>query len=182
MKNGTVQDGKSVLSIGAVVAGLLLSSVAVAQQRQKYLFNALVPAKYTEQHVIEVGDFPGHQIRVAALNTKYSDEAPAFDGVKVTESSGWISSDYIGGSGRFMQYLVLQMANGDKIYEQAEGLAQTVVGPDGSRKTTYWTVTYLKGGSGKFSSIRGVLRGSGATDFKTGPTNNTVEGEYWFEK
>ena len=168
------------LIIGSV--GFVLSDLAVAQQRLKYTFSATVPGKYIEQHVLEVGDVPGHQIRVAALNTKYGEEAPVYDGVKVTESSGWISSDYTNGSGRFIQYLALQMANGDKIYQNMEGQTQTSVAPDGGKKTSYSTVTLIKGGTGKFSTIRGILRGSGVTDFKTGPMNNPVEGEYWFEK
>ena len=168
------------LIIGSI--GVILSDFAVAQQKLKYHFSATVPGKYIEQHVLEVGDVPGHQIRVAALNTKYGEEAPIYDGIKVTESLGWISSDYINGSGRFIQYIALQMANGDKIYQTIEGQAQTAVAPDGGKKTSYSTVTFIKGGTGKFSTIRGILRGSGVTDFKTGPTNNPVEGEYWFEK
>ena len=160
----------------------ILPTMVVAQQRLKYSFSAIVPGKYIEQHVLEVGDIPGHQIRVAALNTKYGDEAPVFDGTKVTESSGWISSDYINGSGRFLQYSILQMANGDRIYQNIEGQSHTSVSSDGGKRTTYTTVTLIRGGTGKFSTIRGILKGSGATDFKTGPVNNSVEGEYWFEK
>jgi hypothetical protein len=156
--------------------------VALAQQKLKYTFNANVTSKYIEQHVLDVGDLPGHQIRVAALTTKYGEEAPVFDGIKVAESSGWISSDYINGSGRFMQYSVLQMANGDKIYQTIEGQSQSSTAPDGGRKSSYSTVTSIRGGTGKFATIRGVLKGSGTIDFKTGPTSNSVEGEYWFEK
>lgn len=160
----------------------ILPEAAVAQQKMKYIFSAIVQGKYIEQHVLEVGDIPGHQIRVAALNTKYAEDAPVFDGVKVAESSSWLSSDYINGSGRFLQYSILQMANGDKIYQNIEGQTQTSIASDGGRKTSYSTVTLIKGGTGKFATIRGILRGSGVTDFKTGPTNNPVEGEYWFEK
>jgi hypothetical protein len=175
--------GIRLLALSSIAGGtLMLSEAAHAQQKYKYVFGASVPGKYVEQHVLEVGDLPGHQIRVAALTTKYAAEAPAYDGVKVVESFGWISSDYINGSGRFVQYTVLQMANGDKIYQNIEGQAQTSMGTDGGGKTSYSTVTYLKGGTGKFATLRGILRGSGVTDFKTGPTNNPVEGEYWFEK
>jgi hypothetical protein len=79
-------------------------------------------------------------------------------------------------------YAVLQMANGDKIFNQSEGLSQTSVGADGGKKTTFSTVTTLSGGTGKFATIRGTLRGSGLTDFKTGTSGNVTEGEYWFEK
>ena len=176
---------KSVRLLQLLVIGctaFILPTIVVAQQKVKYSFSAIVPGKYIEQHVLEVGDIPGHQIRVAALNTKYGEETPVFDGAKVTESSGWISSDYINGSGRFLQYTVRQMGNGDKIYQNTEGQSHTSIGSDGGRKTTYSTVTIIRGGTGKFATIRGILKGSGATDFKTGPVNNNVEGEYWFEK
>jgi len=159
------------------VAILVLSLPVAAQQKFKYSFGASAQTKYTEQHIMEVGDVPGHQIRVATLSTKYGSEAPTYDGVKATESTGWLNSDYIAGNGRFIQYVAMQMENGDKIYSFVEGHLQTSAG-----KASFSTVTTLRGGTGKFAGIRGVIRGSGVTDFKTGPSTNPSEGEYWFEK
>ena len=166
--------------LGLTAAGalsLVLSACAVAQQRTAYSFSAATQAKYTEQHVLDVADMPGHQIRIGTINTKYPNGAPVFDGVKATESNAWVSSDYINGNGRFTQYVVLQMENGDKIYQFIEGHLQTTAG-----KAAYTTVTTLRGGTGKFTAIRGLIRGSGVTDFKTGPSPNPSEGEYWFDK
>jgi hypothetical protein len=132
--------------------------------------------------MLDVGDVPGHQIRVASLQTKFANEAPEYDGVKVSESAGWLASDYIGASGRFTQYSVLLMANGDKIYSRSEGLSQTSIAADGTRRTSFSTVTTLAGGTGKFATIRGTIRGSGTTDLKTGTTGSPAEGEYWFDK
>ena len=174
--------------VAAMIASctfFLLPGAAFAQQKYKYIFSLTVPGKYIEQHILDIGDVPGHQIRVAALTTKYGAEAPTYDGVKAVELSGWLMSDYINRSGKFTQYTVLQMANGDKIYQTIDGQSQTSVGADGAdgaEKTSYTTITHLTGGTGKFVSIRGMLRGSGVTDFKTGPTNNPTEGEYWFDK
>ena len=95
---------------------------------------------------------------------------------------GWLASDYIGASGRFTSYGVLHMANGDRIFTRADGLSQTSIGADGGRRTSFSTVTTLTGGTGKFATIRGTIRGSGVTDLKTGTTGNPSEGEYWFEK
>jgi hypothetical protein len=167
----------SVSALVTAVAMLALSLPVIAQQKFKYSFGASAQTKYTEQHIIEVGDVPGHQIRVATLSTKYGIEAPTYDGVKAVESTGWLSSDYIAGNGRFIEYAATQMENGDKIYSYIEGQLQTSAG-----KAAFSTVTTLRGGTGKFSSIRGVIRGSGVTDFKTGPSTNPSEGEYWFEK
>jgi hypothetical protein len=161
----------------AVLLGLTLSSSAWAQERFKFSYAGAAQTKYTEQHVLDVGDMPGHQIRVATISTKYSGDAPVFGGVKETEATAWLTSDYMTGSGRFSEYVVVQLENGDKIYETVEGQLQTSGG-----KATYSTVTFLRGGTGKFAAIRGTIRGSGVTDFKTGPSANPSEGEYWFEK
>jgi hypothetical protein len=178
------ERGMSVLFTIAAGSLLLIGPTdSWAQQKFKYAFKD--PGgltKYTQQHVIDVGDVAGHQIRVASLQTKYTGEAPEYDGVKVVEGMGWLASDYIGASGRFTTYGISQMANGDKIFTRAEGLSQTSVGADGGKRTSFTTVTTLTGGTGKFATIRGTLRGSGVTDFKTGTSGNVTEGEYWFEK
>ena len=163
--------------VAAIGLAACLQAPASAQQKFKYVLAAATQGKYTEQHVLDVGDSPGHQIRVATISTKYTGEAPTFDGVKATDSTIWLTSDYRNGSGRFMQYAVLQMENGDRIYETVEGQAQTSAG-----KVSYATVATITGGTGKFATLRGVIRGSGVTDFKTGPSPNPSEGEYWFER
>jgi hypothetical protein len=183
MKTLTARATSVLLAI--VAGGLFLIAPTGSWAQQKYKFYFKDPGgltKYTEQHVLDVGDVPGHQIRVASLQTKFANVAPEYDGVKVVEIMGWLTSDYIGASGRFTQYGVLLMANGDKIFNRSEGLAQTSIGADNGRKTSFSTVTTVTGGTGKFATIRGTIRGSGITDFKTGTTSNPSEGEYWFEK
>ena len=97
---------------------------------------------------------------------------------------GWTraSSDHTNGSGRSAGYGISILENGDKIFSRFETLVQTVVSADGSRKSAYTTVTTLTGGTGKFSTIHGTLRGAGSTDFKTGLSGAKTEGEYWFER
>jgi len=167
-----------------ITGGLLLVAPvgSWAQQILKYSYKGSgAVTKYTEQHTLDVGDVTGHQIRVVSLETKYANDAPEYDGVKVVESAAWLTSDYIGGSGRFTQYAVLQMANGDKILTRTEALTLTSISTDG-RKSSFSTVTTLTGGTGKFATIRGTIRGSGSTDFKNPLTINPSEGEYWFAK
>ena len=162
---------------------LLTASDAWAQEKQKYSFEAPPGVqKYTQQHAIDVGDMPGHQVRIYELQTKYTAEAPAYDGVKVVEVWTRGASDYTNGSGHFHTYAVNLMANGDKIFSHTEGLTHTVVNADGSRKSRFNTVVTLTGGTGRFKGIRGTLRGTGATDFKTGTSDAQAEGEYWIEK
>lgn len=183
MKTLIARGMNALLTIAA--GGLFLAAPTGSWAQQKFTYSFKDPgglSKYTQQHVLDVGDVAGHQIRVASLQTKYTNEAPAYDGVKVVESMAWLASDYIGASGRFTTYGILQMANGDKIVTRGEGLSQTSIGADGGRRTSFSTVTTLTGGTGRFATIRGTLRGSGVTDFKTGTSGNVTGGEYWFEK
>ena len=169
----------------AATIGLTLSATSdlSAQEKQKYYFKS-VPgiAKYTQQHVIDAGDVPGHQIRIYELHSKFGADAPVYDGVKVVEAWTRAASDYTNGSGRNSGYGVSLLANGDKIFSVVDVISQTTVAADGSRKTAFTTVSRLTGGTGRFKGIRGTLNGTGATDFKTGTSDTITAGEYWIEK
>jgi len=168
-----------------LIASVTLAGPTAALAQQKFKTPDVDPeqvSKYTVQHTLDVGDVPGHQIRIATLHTKNSDKAGEFDGVKVLETTAWLTSDYINGSGRFTTYAVASMANGDKIYSRGEGMTHTAVAADGSRKTSFSTVTTYIGGTGRFATLRGSARGTGATDFKSGFSTSSSTGEYWFDK
>ncbi len=94
-------NARARLLIGSLAAGWILLSIgqAGAQEKHRYFFKTPEGvAKYTQQHVIDVGDVPGHQVRVFELHTKYAGIAPLYDGVKVAE--GWTRgiSDYTNGA------------------------------------------------------------------------------------
>jgi hypothetical protein len=55
-----------------------------------------------QQHAIDVGDVPGHQVRVYEVHSTYPSDAPVYNGVKVKESWNRSLSDYTDGSGRFL--------------------------------------------------------------------------------
>lgn len=167
-------------AVGLTIFGM---SNGIAQEKQKYFFDAPPEsASYTQQHVIDVGDVPGHQIRVYEIHYKYGTDAPIYDGIKVVEAWTRASSDYTDGNGRASGYVVSLLANGDHIFSIVDILSQTKVEPDGSKKATFSTVTRLAGGTGRFKGIRGTLTGSGTTDFKAGLSHNANQGEYWIEK
>ena len=168
-----------------VAIGLMLSGISngLAQDKQKYYFKTPPGVStYTQQHVIDVGDVPGHQLRTYEIHYKYGTDGPVYDGVKVVEAWTRASSDYTNGSGRASGYGVSLLANGDNIFSVLDIISQTKVGPDGSKKGTFTNVIRLAGGTGKFKGIRGTLTGSGTTDFKTGVSDTVTEGEYWIEK
>lgn len=179
------------IRIGLIAQGMALlmgawftvgSGEALAQQKHKYLFKAPPgTTKFTQTHILDVGDVPGHQMRVAELQSKYPGEAPVFNGLKVVESRTILFSDYTDGSGNAIYYSVATLENGDKMFQRGTIMAHTTVGADGGRRTSFTSVVSLSGGTGKFKTIRGTLRGTGFSDMKTGTSGTVTEGEYWFE-
>ena len=65
------------------VLGLALAisvNDSLAQQMQRVSYKSPADnAKYTQQHVIDVGDVPGHQVRVYEIHRTFPN-APAFNG------------------------------------------------------------------------------------------------------
>lgn len=162
-----------------LVSCALQSCVAVtegwAQDRKKYSTPKGMTAttKYTQTHIIEVGDVPNHQLRIFELHTVYTAEAPAFDGVKVKERIARAFSDYIDGSGTATGYAINMLENSDKVFERLSIQAQTAVAADGSKKLGFRSVMTLTGGTGRFAGIRGTLLGGGGSDLRTGLSSDS---------
>jgi hypothetical protein len=158
-----------------------------AQQKQTITYKAPAAiSKYTKQHVLDVPDAPGHQIRIYELHRNFKDApgasaAPVYDGVRAVEE--WVHgiSDYVNTNGHTWGYSVLAMENGDKILTQWDGTSHTIVGADGSKRSTFVGVARLTGGTGKFSTIRGMQRITVVFNPQTGLNEPQTEGEYWFE-
>ena len=172
------------IALGAVLCVSMATAADVAaQEKHKYFFKPPPgTTRYTETHLMDVGDVPGHQMRMAEIQTKYSGEAPSYDGVKVVSIRTVLVSDYTDGTGRAFSYGVQTLETGDKVYLRTEILSHSSTGADGKRVTSYSSVATLAGGTGRFKGIRGALRSTGGTDLKTGTSGVHVEGEYWFEK
>jgi len=59
-----------------------------AQQMQRVSFKTpAANSKYTVQHVLDVGDVPGHQVRLFELRRTFPTDAPTINGVKLKEPS-----------------------------------------------------------------------------------------------
>jgi len=172
------------------VLALLISAVLTvsgisetrAQEKHKISYKLLPEiTKYTQQHVIDVGDVPGHQVRIYEIHRTYPRDLVTFAGVRAVEE--WLRgySDYIDTNGRSWAYGIYTLENGDKVFSRLDGTSHTVVDPDGSKKSTHTGTWVLTGGTGKFRGIRGMLRATIIFDTKAGLNEGQVEGEYWIE-
>lgn len=167
----------------ALCISLAAVADAVAQEKHKYFFKAPPgTTRYTETHLMDVGDVPGHQVRLAEVQTKFAGDAPTYDGVKVVSIRTVLVSDYTDGTGRAFSYGVQTLETGDKMFLRTEIMTHSSAGADGKRSMNYTSVATITGGTGRFKGIRGTLRSTGGTDLKTGTSGVQTEGEYWFEK
>jgi hypothetical protein len=201
----------------SVIAALFVAQPALAQlnaspqQRQRISFRAPNSnTKYVQQHVIDAGDVPGHQIRVFEVQVTFGQPAvatgqeargavnagarsgggasgaatatdvPVFNGVRATQTMTRGVSDYTDANGRVFGYSVISLENGDRIFARYEGLVLTATG--GQTNANY--VLTLTGGTGAFRNIRGTVRGTSTGSFSGGKVTSIdaqYEGEYWLE-
>ena len=163
--------------LGLVVG--LPAADAVAQQKQRISYKVSAEnSKYTQQHVIDVGDVPGHQVRVYEIYRSFPSDAPVINGLKVKETWTRATSDYTDGNGTSTTYGVMTMENGDKIFTRGALIAQSA----GGGKLTATGVSTITGGTGKLAGIQGTSRSVTQADLKAGFNETQNELEYWMEK
>jgi hypothetical protein len=183
MKKFNLTELNASYAIVAIVALTLLPiPEGWAQEKCKRSGTYLAQdSKYTQQHVIDVGDVPGHQVRILEVHRTPSNAKPNCEGLKVVEAWNRGYSDYTNLNGRAWGYDVTVLENGDKIFGQFSGTTQTTFKSDGTKKTLYTGVTTFTGGTGKYRGIRGMSQVTSAFDPKTGFNENQWEDEYWIE-
>ncbi len=161
----------------AVCLALALSTSALAQQKFP-LKESASESKYLEERAIDVGDVPGHQVRIYRIHYTYPQKDLVFLGVPVKESYTSGISDYTNWNGQFTTYSVFMLEDGSTVL--ARGAGNNQAGPDGRRKFSF--VDNFVGGTGKFRGIRGQMRGGG--ERAPGANSLTVQatGEYWIEE
>jgi hypothetical protein len=163
----------------AGVIGLFATGMAAAQEKQRVSFKTLPENfKYTQQLFIDVGDAPGHQVRVYENRTTFPSNPPVFNGVKLQEIWGRATSDYTDNNGPGTGYAVFVFENGDKFFSRWSLVAQR----DGTGKAAFTLVGPITGGTGKLAGIRGLIRQAGTADPKAGFNDNQTDIEYWMEK
>jgi hypothetical protein len=148
---------------------------AIAQQKQQVSFKTpATSSKYTQQHVIDVGDVPGHQVRVYEIQRTYSNNAPMINGAKLVEWWTRGLSDYTNNNGTGSTYSVYTVEGGDKFFARASLVAQST----GAGKLTATTAGFIIGGTGKFAGIQGPVHTLTSADPKAGINESQVDIEY----
>jgi hypothetical protein len=178
----SIKAGKAFL----VILGLAAAAQALAQQKSPIATTSEgQTSKYTQQYLIDVGDVPGHQIRIQETHRTYNEKSTfAISGVKVKES--WVRgfSDYVGGKGRSWGYGHWVLDDSEKVYFEYNGTTSSEPTSAGWLKGRYDGTTRIVGGTGKYKAIRGttVDAVSFENDPKTGYNQSGSNGEYWFEE
>ena len=114
---------------------VLQSNHTSAQQMQRVsIKSAPENSKYTQQHVIDVGDVPNHQVRIYEIHRTYPTNPPVINGEKLKEQWTRATSDYTDNSGSGITYSVYILENGDKEEFSYPAIIQTA---DGKVHITY---------------------------------------------
>jgi hypothetical protein len=173
----------------AATAVLLCSTLAVAataaNAQEKFPLSYRATAaetRYVQQHAVEVGDVPGHQVRIYEIARTFKGSPPTFRGIAAPSDFTRGFSDYTDVNGRAWGYGGFLLENGDRVFTRYEGVSSSTVKPDGSRQSTNQTVIVITGGTGAFGGIRGILKSGSVFDPATGMNATEAKGEYWFEQ
>ena len=155
---------------------------APARTKRVVVFDAPAAGnRFTRQHAIDVGDTPGHELRVFELVRTYAGGAPTIEGVALKEA--WIRgmTDFTDLNGLGTSYVTYVMEDGDRIYARGNFLAHRLPDTDGNRMLKNMTELTITGGTGRFLAIRGVVRAETLSD-NVAFNQNRSEMEYWMEK
>ena len=163
----------------AVLGLCFLGADALAQQKQHVSYKVTSEnSKYTQQHVIDVGDLPGHQVRIFELHRTFPSNPPVINGLKLSEQWTRSATDYIDNTGSSVTYGVYIMENGDKFFTRGNLVAQSPA----PGKLNNWVAGTITGGTGKLAGIQGVIRSSGSAEPKAGTNETQTDIDYWFDK
>jgi hypothetical protein len=169
----------------AAIVTLFVAGIASAQQKYPFI-NPSAPqsSRYVQQQIIDVGDIPGHQIRIYEIQRMYTADHPVIMGTKVVEVWARGSADYVNGVGPAQGYDIMMLEDGSKIFAEWRGTSYSEATSTGSRRGTFHGTIRWIGGTGKYATIRGVITAVSEfdTDPKTGYNRTVHKGEYWFEK
>jgi hypothetical protein len=153
---------------------LLLASEAGAQERQRVTFpTSAETTKYTQQHLIEVGDVPGHHVRIFEIHRTFPKDPPQFGGLALREQWSRGLTDYTNNSGSGNFYAMYVLENGDKFFTHSSIVAHAA----GSGLSAV-TIGRITGGTGRFATMRGEVRSVLTADPSAGINDGLTIFEY----
>jgi len=155
---------------------------AYAQEKCKKSGELTGTATFTQDHAIDVGDVPGHQVRIYEIHRILQDAQPNCEGLKAMERWTRNFSDLTDLNGRSWGYTVEVLENGDEIFSTFDGTSAAFVDSDGSRKRITTSIGIYTGGTGKYVGIRGLSRTTGKADLDKKAVQTSYDAEYWFQK
>jgi hypothetical protein len=159
-------------TIAAVL--ILLANESIAQERQRVTFaTSREHTNYTQQHLIEIGDVPGHQVRVFEIHRTFPKDAPTIGGLVLKEQWSRGVSDYIDNTGTGNFYGVYVLENGDSFLTHST----TVAHKAGSGLSAV-TAGRIIGCTGKFENMRGEIRMVLTADPEAGINGGTTTIDY----
>jgi hypothetical protein len=170
------------LSLGLVLSPIDFSNVSAQEKCKVSEGPDVAKSTYTQQHTLDVGDVPGHQIRIYEVHRTYPNDKPNCEGLKRIESWDRGYSNYVDWNGPTTSFGVVVFENGDKIFTKNVGTSQTTISPDGTKNSTYTGVATYTGGTVNYKGIRGLFRVSTKFDPEKKINLPQIEGEYWLEK
>jgi hypothetical protein len=149
-----------------------------AQAQQRLVFKVSAEnTSYVQQHLIDVGDVSGHQVRIFEIHRTYpAKEAPVINGQKIVESWSRGFSDYTSNNGEGTTYAVYVLENGDKFF--TKGSLVALQKPE-SPYLSAWVVGPILGGTGALARINGMSRVTGTANPQAGTNEMQVDLEYW---
>ncbi|MBW1819690.1 MAG: hypothetical protein JRJ60_21330 [Deltaproteobacteria bacterium] len=174
---------KTMVVLLGLVLGLFFSTQSVAQSRHAVSFKT--PAKdatYTQQYSIDVGDVPGHKVRIYEVHRTYAHNPPAFEGIRLKEVWRRGYSDYMDVNGRAWGYDTYVLESGEKIFLRWSGTSAAFEGAGEKGKSRFIGILTITGGTGGFLGIRGTLKETVVFSPGSGLNEAHTQGEYWIEK
>jgi hypothetical protein len=144
-----------ILGISAMLglAAAMQAKHAIAQETQRVSFpTSSENTKYTQQHLIEVGDVSGHHIRIFEIYRTFPKDPPVINGLALKEQWSRGLTDYTSNAGPGTFYAVYVLENGDKFFTQS-----TIVAHKAGSGLAAVTVGRVTGGTGKFATMRGTV-------------------------
>ena len=172
----------AIAAVTGLAFALIAAERAAAQEKCQESIRGLPEnSTYTQQLMIDVGDIPGHQVRVVEVHRTHPNAEANCEGLKLVESWDRGVTDYINTNGTGNGYTINVFDNGDKSFQRWSGIAHAVDNSDGSRTITFTGTYTYTGGTGVYAGIQGMGRSSCRFDPLKNYNECTSEGEYWLK-